>query len=108
MQIIADGVYYLTANFVGIYTKCLNEITLRRAFFGRRNCIESTIYLEFEKTQEEQLMLSILPKHIASEVREDIRTELQCIIGHTSMKPFKLDIIFLHDIVNDCIHLILN
>lgn len=51
-QIIADGVYYLTANFIGIYTKCLNEITLRRAFFGRRDCIESTIYLEFEKSQE--------------------------------------------------------
>ena len=42
----------MTANFVGIYTKCLNEITLRRAFYGRRDCMQSTIYLEFEKSRE--------------------------------------------------------
>jgi len=99
-MIVADGVYYLTANFVGIYTKCLHEITLRRAFFGRRKCIESTIYLDFEKSQEEQLMLSILPKHIASEVREDIRSELQYITGHTSKKPFSKMYLKKHDDVS--------
>ena len=34
-------------------------------------------------------MLSILPSHIAAEVREDIRGELQCLIDHTSKKPFR-------------------
>ncbi|KAI9552381.1 hypothetical protein GHT06_022747 [Daphnia sinensis] len=64
-MIVADVGFYLTANVFGIFTKCLNETTLRRAFLDRRRCIESTIKLEYEKSQEEQLMLSILPKHIA-------------------------------------------
>ncbi|XP_046632190.1 adenylate cyclase type 2-like [Daphnia pulicaria] len=63
--IMADVGFYLTANVVGIFTNCLNETTLRWAFLDRRWCIESTIKLDYEKSQEEQLMLSILPKHIA-------------------------------------------
>lgn len=43
---------------------------------------------------QEQLMLSILPKHIASEVREDIREEMQLRIGRKgkstlTRKPFE-------------------
>ena len=75
--IAADGVFYLTANAVGIFTKCLNEVTLRRAFLDKRKCIETTIKLEYEKNQEEQLTLSILPKHIAQEIGTDLRQVFQ-------------------------------
>ena len=91
--IMADVAFYLTANFVGIFTKCLNETTLRRAFLDRRRCIESTIKLDYEKSQEEQLMLSILPKHIAHEVGTDIREEVQLMTraktSPSSRKPFE-------------------
>jgi hypothetical protein len=91
--IMADVAFYLTANVVGIFTKCLNETTLRRAFLDRRRCIESTIKLDYEKSQEEQLMLSILPKHIAHLVGTDIREEVQLMMrsktSPSSRKPFE-------------------
>jgi len=34
-------------------------------------------------------MLSIIPKHIASEVGEDFRKQLLFIAGHTSEKPYR-------------------
>lgn len=99
-QVVADAVFYLTANLIGIFTKSLNEVTLRRAFMDRRKCIETTIRLDYEKRQEEQLMLSILPRHIASEVGEDIREEIQLVMGTKtsplSKKPFELVIICLN------------
>ncbi|KZS10628.1 Adenylate cyclase type 4 [Daphnia magna] len=91
-MIVADVAFYLTANIFGIFTKCLNETTLRRAFLDRRRCIESTIKLDYEKSQEEQLMLSILPKHIAHDVGTAIREEVQQMnkqkSSPSSKKPF--------------------
>lgn len=88
-MIIADAAFYLAANIVGIFTKCLNETTLRRAFLDRRRCIETTIKLDYEKNQEEQLMLSILPKHIASEVGTDLREEVQMMRNDSKTPPPK-------------------
>lgn len=92
-MIVADVAFYLTANIFGIFTKCLNETTLRRAFLDRRRCIESTIKLDYEKSQEEQLMLSILPKHIAHDVGTAIREEVQQMnkqkSSPSSKKPFE-------------------
>ena len=85
--IIADVAFYLTANFFGIFAKCLNEMTLRRAFLDRRRCIESTIKLDYEKSQEEQLMLSILPKHIADDVGTKIKEEFQRIMKRENTTP---------------------
>ncbi|XP_057376750.1 adenylate cyclase type 2-like isoform X2 [Daphnia carinata] len=91
-MIVADVAFYLTANVFGIFTKCLNETTLRRVFLDRRRCIESTIKLDYEKSQEEQLMLSILPKHIAHDVGTAIREEVQQMIKQksspSSRRPF--------------------
>lgn len=87
-MIAADGVFYLTANLVGIFTKCLNEMTLRKAFLDRRQCIEGTIKLDYEKNQEQQLMLSILPTHIAEKVGDALRAEIVQNTKPTSKKPF--------------------
>lgn len=85
--IIADVAFYLTANCFGIFAKCLNEMTLRRAFLDRRRCIESTIKLDYEKSQEEQLMLSILPKHIADDVGTKMREAVQQIRKRENTTP---------------------
>ncbi len=90
---MADVELYVTANAVGIFTKCLNETTLRWAFIDRRWCIESTIKLDYKKSQEEQLMLSILPKHIAHDVGNDIMEGVQLMtrskMSLSSRKPFE-------------------
>ncbi|EFX67346.1 hypothetical protein DAPPUDRAFT_331098 [Daphnia pulex] len=84
--IMADVELYFTANVVGIFTKT----TLRWAFLDRRWCIESTIKLDYEKSQEEQLMLSILPKHIAHDVgiREEVQLMTRSKMSPSSRKPF--------------------
>ncbi|KFM69874.1 Adenylate cyclase type 1, partial [Stegodyphus mimosarum] len=61
----------------------------RRAFLDRRECIESRIKIETEKNQEEKFLQSILPHHIASEVREDIRKVIKNMNRlHMTHKPF--------------------
>lgn len=82
---------------MGIFMKTLNEITLKRAFLDKRRCIETTLKLNYEKTQEEKLMLSILPEHIASKVSKDIWDEVRAMEEESesktqsiSHKPFKL------------------
>jgi len=53
--IVSDVIYLLVVNVFGILTKCLKEITMRRAFLDRRRCIETTIKLNYEKSQEVRL-----------------------------------------------------
>lgn len=81
---------------MGIFMKSLNEITLRRAFLDKRKCIETTLKLNYEKAQEEKLMLSILPEHIASKVSKDIWDEVRAMEEESgsksqsiSCRPFK-------------------
>ncbi|XP_068626941.1 adenylyl cyclase X E-like [Battus philenor] len=72
--VTSDIIYLIGVNLMGIYFRLMNEIVTRRSFLDRRACVESTLRLKFVKDQEERLMLSILPEHIVSKVRQDIRT----------------------------------
>ncbi|XP_049880355.1 adenylate cyclase type 2-like isoform X2 [Pectinophora gossypiella] len=72
--VASDVVYLVGVNLMGVYFRLMNEIVTRRSFLDRRACVESTLRLKFVKDQEERLMLSILPEHIVSRVREDVRT----------------------------------
>lgn len=69
-QVMADVVFYATLNFVGLYVRYVGEINMRRGFLDKRGCIETTFKLKYEKEQEENLLLSIIPKHIATQVKE--------------------------------------
>ncbi len=94
---MAEAVYYFCGNAVGVYSRLLSEIAIRRAFMDRRGYIKSTIKKTYEKDQEvkptvsscliflhpfyvpyfyflkDQLLLSILPEHISSKVKEELR-----------------------------------
>ncbi|XP_063899610.1 adenylyl cyclase X E isoform X1 [Helicoverpa armigera] len=69
----SDIIYLIGVNLMGVYFRLMNEIVTRRSFLDRRACVESTLRLKFVKDQEERLMMSILPEHIVSKVRQDIR-----------------------------------
>ncbi|XP_022822175.1 adenylate cyclase type 2-like isoform X2 [Spodoptera litura] len=71
--IASDIIYLIGVNLMGVYFRLMNEIVTRRSFLDRRACVESTLRLKFVKDQEERLMMSILPEHIVSKVRQDIR-----------------------------------
>ncbi|XP_052738694.1 adenylate cyclase type 2-like [Bicyclus anynana] len=73
LLVACEIIYLIGVNLMGVYFRLMNEIVTRRSFLDRRACVESTLRLKFVKDQEERLMLSILPEHIVSRVRQDIR-----------------------------------
>jgi adenylate cyclase len=60
-------------NFTGIYFRLLNEVTTRRTFLDRRECVEGNLLLKYERNQEKELLLSILPEHTTGVLEKDIR-----------------------------------
>ncbi|XP_035706917.1 adenylate cyclase type 2 isoform X2 [Folsomia candida] len=75
--VFAEAIYYFCGNAVGVYSRLLSEIAIRRAFMDRRGYIKSTIKKTYEKDQEDQLLLSILPEHISSKVQQELRNAIQ-------------------------------
>uniref|UniRef100_A0A8C4KJH1 adenylate cyclase n=1 Tax=Dromaius novaehollandiae TaxID=8790 RepID=A0A8C4KJH1_DRONO len=59
------------------YHKHLMELALQQTYQDTCNCIKSRIKLEFEKRQQERLLLSLLPAHIAMEMKAEIIQRLQ-------------------------------
>ena len=76
-EICAEIVFYITLNFIGAYIRYVGEIFMRRGFLDKRGCIETTFKLKYEKEQEENLLLSIIPKQIATQVRDGIWAHLE-------------------------------
>ena len=76
-QVCAEILFYVTLNFIGLYVRYVGEIFMRRGFLDKRGCIETTFKLKYEKEQEENLLLSIIPKQIATQVRDGIWGHLE-------------------------------
>ena len=72
-QLAADIIYHLCVNLIGWFVRYVVDINMRRGFLDKRVCIETTFRLDYEKQQEENLLLSIIPKHIAKQVGEEVR-----------------------------------
>ncbi|PBC32829.1 Adenylate cyclase type [Apis cerana cerana] len=72
-KIITDTIYFVCVNGLGLYFRFMNEIVTRRSFLDHRKCVESTLRLNYEKDQEEQLTRSILPQHIAAKIKKEFR-----------------------------------
>ena len=78
--------FHVCVNMIGWYVRYVGDINMRRGFLDKRGCIETTHRLNYEKEQEvshidhananhlfqENLLLSIIPKHIASQVGEEV------------------------------------
>ncbi|KAK6629112.1 hypothetical protein RUM43_002929 [Polyplax serrata] len=102
-QIMSEIVFFVCVNGMGLSYRLIKEMIIRRAFLDRRACVEFTTKLNYEKEQEEQLLLSILPWHIATRVREDIRKkslQLNHLGKPITTKPFKELYIEKHDNVS--------
>ncbi|KAM5158259.1 adenylate cyclase type 2 [Mantella aurantiaca] len=76
-QITANMIIFICGNLAGAYHKHLMEIALQQTYQDTCNCIKSRIKLEFEKRQQERLLLSLLPAHIAMEMKAEIIQRLQ-------------------------------
>uniref|UniRef100_A0A8D0GNI4 adenylate cyclase n=1 Tax=Sphenodon punctatus TaxID=8508 RepID=A0A8D0GNI4_SPHPU len=76
-QILANVIIFICGNLAGAYHKHLMQLALQQTYQDTCNCIKSRIKLEFEKRQQERLLLSLLPAHIAMEMKAEIIQRLQ-------------------------------
>uniref|UniRef100_A0A3B3ZZH3 adenylate cyclase n=1 Tax=Periophthalmus magnuspinnatus TaxID=409849 RepID=A0A3B3ZZH3_9GOBI len=76
-QILANIIIFLCGNMAGAYHKHLMELALRQTYLDTCNCIKAPIKLEFEKQQQERLLLSLLPAHIARVMKAEIIQRLK-------------------------------
>ncbi|XP_030637555.1 adenylate cyclase type 2 [Chanos chanos] len=76
-QILANIIIFICGNMAGAYHKHLMDLALKQTYEDTCNCIKSPIKLEFEKRQQERLLLSLLPAHIARVMKAEIIQRLQ-------------------------------
>ncbi|XP_002135395.3 adenylate cyclase type 5 [Drosophila pseudoobscura] len=71
-ELLATVVALLLANLTGVYTHWPKEKAQRKAFIETRQCIEARLRTQRENQQQERLLLSVLPRHVAMEMKDDI------------------------------------
>uniref|UniRef100_A0A4W4HTV9 Adenylate cyclase type 6 n=1 Tax=Electrophorus electricus TaxID=8005 RepID=A0A4W4HTV9_ELEEL len=81
-QLCANGLIFLCTNIIGICTHHPTEVSQRQAFRETRGYIEARIHLQRENQQQERLLLSVLPRHVAMEMKADINAKKEDMMFH--------------------------
>nr|XP_057939218.1 adenylate cyclase type 6-like isoform X1 [Doryrhamphus excisus] len=81
-QIRANIVIFLCTNMIGICTHYPAEVSQRQAFQETRGYIQARIHLQRENQQQERLLLSVLPRHVAMEMKADISAKKEDMMFH--------------------------
>ncbi|XP_053565492.1 LOW QUALITY PROTEIN: adenylate cyclase type 3 [Bombina bombina] len=76
-QILSNVAIYLCTITVGIMSYYMADRKHRKAFLEARQSLEVKLNLEEQSQQQERLLLSILPKHIADEMLNDMKKDKQ-------------------------------
>ncbi|GAB0092923.1 Adenylate cyclase [Sergentomyia squamirostris] len=71
-HLLATTVALICTNLAGVYTHWPREKAQRKAFLETRQCIEARLKTQRENQQQERLLLSVLPRHVAMEMKDDI------------------------------------
>ncbi|XP_075896861.1 adenylate cyclase type 3 isoform X3 [Nelusetta ayraudi] len=74
-QLLANILIYVCAITVGVMSYYMADRKHRKAFLEARQSLEVKLNLEEQSQQQERLLLSILPKHIADEMLQDMKKE---------------------------------
>ncbi|XP_045916045.1 adenylate cyclase type 3-like [Micropterus dolomieu] len=74
-QLLANVMLYLCATTVGVMSYYMADRKYRTAFLEARQSLEVKLTLEEQSTQQEELLLSILPKHIADEMLQGMKKQ---------------------------------
>uniref|UniRef100_A0A2A4K905 Adenylate cyclase N-terminal domain-containing protein n=1 Tax=Heliothis virescens TaxID=7102 RepID=A0A2A4K905_HELVI len=74
-QIYCSVATLIACNLAGIMTHNPRELAQRRAFLETRDCVEARLVTQRENTQQERLLLSVLPRHVAMEMKADIANQ---------------------------------
>ncbi|KAJ8409164.1 hypothetical protein AAFF_G00241850 [Aldrovandia affinis] len=95
-QLLANIVIYLCAMTVGIMSYYMADRKHRKAFLEARQSLEVKINLEEQSEQQEELLLSILPKHIADEMLQGMKQEA----SQKEMQQFNTMYMYRHENVS--------
>uniref|UniRef100_A0A8C6V5Y8 Adenylate cyclase type 3 n=1 Tax=Naja naja TaxID=35670 RepID=A0A8C6V5Y8_NAJNA len=74
-QILSNIAIYLCTICVGIMSYYMADRKHRKAFLEARQSLEVKLNLEEQSQQQEGLMLSILPRHVADEMLKDMKKD---------------------------------
>ncbi|CAG4984783.1 unnamed protein product [Parnassius apollo] len=75
IQIFCNLTTLIASNLAGIMTHHPRELAQRRAFLETRDCVEARLVTQRENQQQERLLLSVLPRHVAMEMKADIANQ---------------------------------
>ncbi|XP_075414243.1 adenylate cyclase type 1 [Tenrec ecaudatus] len=67
----ANALLFVGVNVYGAFVRILTERCQRKAFLQARDCIEDRLRLEDENEKQERLLMSLLPRNVAMEMKED-------------------------------------
>uniref|UniRef100_A0A182KG21 adenylate cyclase n=1 Tax=Anopheles christyi TaxID=43041 RepID=A0A182KG21_9DIPT len=76
-QLAANMVIFVGVNVAGFVVNVMMERAQRRAFLDTRNCIAARLEMEDENEKLERLLLSVLPQHVAMEMKNDILSPVE-------------------------------
>ncbi|KAJ7986352.1 hypothetical protein DPEC_G00339030 [Dallia pectoralis] len=71
LRLVANAVLFTSVNLSGVFVRVLTERAQRKVFLQARNCIEERLRLEDENEKQERLLMSLLPRNVAMEMKED-------------------------------------
>uniref|UniRef100_A0A674C3E5 adenylate cyclase n=1 Tax=Salmo trutta TaxID=8032 RepID=A0A674C3E5_SALTR len=81
-QLNANVLIFLCTNIIGICTHYPAEVSQRQAFQETRGYIQARLHLQRENQQQERLLLSVLPRHVAMEMKADINAKKEDMMFH--------------------------
>ncbi|XP_063064178.1 adenylate cyclase type 6 isoform X2 [Engraulis encrasicolus] len=81
-QLSANVLIFLCTNIIGICTHYPAEVSQRQAFQETRGYIQARLHLQRENQQQERLLLSVLPRHVAMEMKADINAKKENMMFH--------------------------
>ncbi|XP_060518105.1 adenylate cyclase type 3 [Cylas formicarius] len=71
-QHVANVVLLITSNILGLTSYLLEDKQQRRAFLETRQSLEVKLVIEEQSAEQERLLLSVLPEHVAVQMRQDL------------------------------------
>ncbi|XP_074659501.1 adenylate cyclase type 5-like [Tubulanus polymorphus] len=81
-QIVANSFIFTAVNLTGVFIHYPTEVAQRQAFLETRRCIEARLTIQRENQQQERLLLSVLPRHVAMEMKADIAGKVRDTMFH--------------------------
>ncbi|XP_056610940.1 adenylate cyclase type 5 isoform X1 [Triplophysa dalaica] len=81
-QLVSNVLIFSCSNIVGVCTHYPAEGSQRQAFQETRECIQARLHSQRENQQQERLLLSVLPRHVAMEMKADINAKQEDMMFH--------------------------